>query len=162
MPSRSDLACLSPAEAALLEAILDRLIPSDESGPGAREARVLRYIDRALAGPLADLRDAYAEGLPAIDTYAVAETGTRFVGLAADAQDALLAQIDAGTAAEGPASFFDTVRTHAIQGMFGDPSHGGNEGGAGWELIGFPGPKGTFAAEDQALDAVVAPVRLRS
>ena len=56
-------------------------------------------------------------------------------------------------------SFFDLVRTQAIQGMFSDPHHGGNAGYAGWNLIGFPGAKGTFTAEDQQLDVDVPKVR---
>src|SRR5580692_6043867 len=36
------------AEAATVRAILARLIPTDENGPGAIEARVDRYIDRIL------------------------------------------------------------------------------------------------------------------
>jgi hypothetical protein len=43
--------------------------------------------------------------------------------------------------------------------MFGDPSHGGNAGYAGWDLLGFPGVKVTFTGDDQALDADVPPVR---
>src|SRR5262245_5386525 len=39
---------LTAAEADLLEAIVDRLIPTDALGPGAKEAGVTRYIDRAL------------------------------------------------------------------------------------------------------------------
>src|SRR5262249_40981282 len=38
---------LTAVEADLLEAIVDRLIPSDALGPGAREARAAHYIDRA-------------------------------------------------------------------------------------------------------------------
>jgi hypothetical protein len=33
-----------------LEAFIDRLIPTDELGPGAVEARAQVYIDRVLAG----------------------------------------------------------------------------------------------------------------
>ena len=33
------------------------------------------------------------------------------------------------------------IRTHAIQGMFGDPAHGGNVGFVGWNLVRFPGPR---------------------
>ena len=33
-----------------------RIIPADSSGPGAREAKVWRYIDRALAGALEQFR----------------------------------------------------------------------------------------------------------
>ena len=39
---------LTAEEADLLEAIADQLIPADEHGPGAIEARAVSYIDRAL------------------------------------------------------------------------------------------------------------------
>jgi len=55
--------------------------------------------------------------------------------------------------------FFELVRLHAVQGMFGDPRHGGNAGLAGWDLLGFPGVKVTFTAEEQALDVEVEPIR---
>ncbi len=44
---------LQPAAARILEAIVARLIPSDESGPGALEAGAARYIDGALGDALA-------------------------------------------------------------------------------------------------------------
>ena len=49
---------LTAVEADLLEAIVDRLIPSDSLGPGARDARAAHYIDRALGGALASSRQA--------------------------------------------------------------------------------------------------------
>src|SRR5215470_16444426 len=52
------LETLTAAEADTLEAIVARLIPADESGPGATEARAAHYIDRALAGPLRPSREA--------------------------------------------------------------------------------------------------------
>ncbi|MDB5945097.1 MAG: hypothetical protein JWQ33_123, partial [Ramlibacter sp.] len=41
---------LTAAEAAFIEPAVDRLIPPDELGPGAREAGVPGYIDLQLAG----------------------------------------------------------------------------------------------------------------
>src|SRR5258706_16077800 len=54
------LETLTAAEADILEAIVARLIPSDENGPGAAEARAARYIDRALTGALHSWHEAYA------------------------------------------------------------------------------------------------------
>src|SRR5881227_711017 len=51
-PRREALETLTAAEGETLEAIVARLIPSDENGPGAAEARAAHYIDRALTGPL--------------------------------------------------------------------------------------------------------------
>ena len=36
-------------------------------------------------------------------------------------------------------AFFNTVRTHTMEGMFADPIYGGNKDFAGWRLVGFPG-----------------------
>src|SRR5438477_1311656 len=58
------LETLTAAEADTLEAIAARIIPSDENGPGATEARAAHYIDRALTGPLRPWRNAYGAGQP--------------------------------------------------------------------------------------------------
>src|SRR5262249_6523303 len=67
---RESLEHLTAAEAGILDAVVARLIPSDEYGPGAKEARAVHYIDRALGGALSSSRQAYASGLAALDTYA--------------------------------------------------------------------------------------------
>ena len=40
---------LTASETEILSAMVDRLIPSDKLGPGALDAGVLQYIDRALS-----------------------------------------------------------------------------------------------------------------
>src|SRR6266850_438277 len=42
----------SPPQLRLIEAFVERLIPADENGPGARECGVATYINRSFAGPL--------------------------------------------------------------------------------------------------------------
>jgi gluconate 2-dehydrogenase gamma chain len=49
---------------------------------------------------------------------------------------------------------FEMIRTHAVQGMFGDPAHGGNTNFIGWKLVRFPGPRLVIPAKDQRLDVV--------
>src|ERR1700756_4972114 len=90
MPAGEALETLTAAEADALESIVARLIPTDETGPGATEARAAHYIDRALAGPLASSRAAYALGLAAIDEYAQRSKGALFSNLSAEDQDAVL------------------------------------------------------------------------
>ena len=67
---REPLETLDRGRGDTLEAIVARLIPTDENGPGAAEARAAHYIDRALGGALASSRDAYRAGLAAVDRYA--------------------------------------------------------------------------------------------
>src|SRR5439155_26595391 len=111
------------------EAIVARLIPTDETGPGALEAGAAHYIDRGLGGALRTSRTAYQAGLKALDEYARTSRGKPFAQLAAAEQDAALTEVEAGTAsgfAGGSAAFFALVRTHTIQGTFCDPFYGGN------------------------------------
>src|SRR5260370_31684985 len=49
----------APAEAAIVVAATERIFPTDESGPGAKEAGVMAYIDRQLAGPYGHDRHRY-------------------------------------------------------------------------------------------------------
>src|SRR6185295_20300403 len=81
---------LTSAEADILDAVCARLIPSDENGPGAKEARASRYIDRALAGFLKPSRQAYTTGLADIDRRAMQMRGMPFATLAPADQDAVL------------------------------------------------------------------------
>src|SRR5690348_8553578 len=58
-------AFFTPEEAAEIDAITARIIPSDET-PGAREAGVVFFLDNALSTFAADSQKAYREGLPEI------------------------------------------------------------------------------------------------
>lgn len=143
---------LSAAEAAILAAVCARIIPTDQSGPGAAEARAAEYIDRALGGWLAPSRDAYAAGLAAIDNAARARGAQRFVDLVPAQQDTVLSTLD-----ETP--FFALVRAHTIQGTFCDPAYGGNANFVGWDLIGYPGVRLNVTAADQRMAAPAKPIR---
>ena len=143
---------LTAAEAATLAAVCARIIPTDENGPGAAEARASVYIDRALGGWLAPSREAYTTGLAALDAAANGKSGRRFVELPPAEQDAVL-----GTVEDTP--FFGMVRTHTIQGTFCDPMYGGNAAFVGWDLIGYPGVRLNVTAADQRMGVPVKPVR---
>jgi len=122
---------LSLAEAMEISAIAGQIIPSGDS-PGAREAGVVYFIDRALATFDSDKRALYTKGLEEAERKR-AELFPRSKSIAelhADQQIQLLRAIE-------NTEFFDQVRTHSIMGFFGNPSYGGNRGLAGWKLIGF-------------------------
>ena len=142
------LVSLTPAEAVTLRAIIARIIPADENGPGALEARADRFIDRALGGALKNQRAAYTAGLAAVDARAQSSKGSGFAKLSAADQDAVLTEISAGASGQ----FFNLVRTHTIQGTFSDPFYGGNENFIGWNLIGYPGSRIAVSANLQRMD----------
>jgi gluconate 2-dehydrogenase gamma chain len=151
---------LTAEEMDLLEAICARLIPSDANGPGAREARAAHYIDRALGGFLKDQREAYRSGFAAFDRYCRSSRGDAFTKLSARDQDSVLIDVETGSATGFPGSsaqFFNLVRTHTLQGTFGDPYYGGNANFVGWDLIGYPGIRLNVTAADQAFGVRPAP-----
>src|SRR5260370_39632606 len=86
VPPLTPLVVFTPAEARALSAILERLFPADEGGPGATEIGVLDYLDRALSGPYAELRDPYRLGLFAIDQAGSNRIPTDFAQPSADPQ----------------------------------------------------------------------------
>jgi len=157
---REALETFTAAEAATIEAMVARLIPSDENGPGAREARAAHYIDRALSGALASSLEAYRNGLGAVDSYARASKGAPFAQLSTQDQDAVLSDMENNVAtgfAPTASTFFNLVRAHTIQGTFSDPYYGGNANFVGWDLIGYPGVRLAVAANDQRLDPNLMP-----
>ena len=137
---------LTADEVELLEAIADQLIPPDALGPGAVAAGAVTYIDRALGGALASSRDAYRGGLIAFDRYCQASKGGPFRELSHADQVSVLVEVETGAGdgsgigfEGGSGTFFDMVRTHVLQGTFGDPYYGGNRDFVGWDLIRYPG-----------------------
>jgi gluconate 2-dehydrogenase gamma chain len=153
---------LTVTEAATLEAIVARLIPSDANGPGALEAGAARYIDAALGSALAPQRAAYAAGLAAVDAYARTIASTAFAALPPERQDAVLTDMEQNRAtgfSSAAAALFDLVLGHTLEGTFGDPHYGGNQDYIGWELLGYPGLRLAVTAEQQRMDAALDPVQ---
>jgi len=139
-------------DAATVAAFTERLMPGAPGKPGARDADVLNYIDLALAGAYADLQYFYRRGLASLDAYCRKTYKEPFRGLSAVQQDEVIAALEQGKASDfswpSTAAFFNTVRTHTMEGMFADPIYGGNKDFAGWRLVGFPGGQMEFTAAD--------------
>ncbi len=159
-PRREPIENLTAAEADVLEAICARIIPPDANGPGAREARAAHYIDRALGGALKESKPAYTAGLAAFDAYCRSSRRAPFLELSERDQISVLIDVETGAATGfvgSSAVFFAMVRTHTLQGTFGDPFYGGNANFVGWDLIGYPGVRMNVSAEDQRLGVKLTP-----
>jgi len=144
------LAFFSPGEAAEIEAMAAQIVPTDDS-PGAREAGVIYFIDRALTTFERQQRSVYKEGLSFLQsrTQEIFPGSTQFSKLNSDQQIQLLTAIER-------TDFFETVRVHTIMGFLADPSYGGNRDEIGWKLIGFEQrpsfepPFGYYDAKEQS------------
>jgi gluconate 2-dehydrogenase gamma chain len=156
-------------EAAAVEAIVDRLIPSDDSGLGGKDAGCAVFIDRQLAGSFGDsrrlyMRPPFANGTPsqgpqsavvpkeryrtslaALNDYCKATfAGKGFAVLGTAQQDQVLSGLEKDEIKLSDGSgkeFFEAILQSAMEGFFADPIYGGNRDMVGWKLIGFPGAR---------------------
>jgi gluconate 2-dehydrogenase gamma chain len=160
-------------EAKVVDAIVDRLIPTDELGLGAKDAGVTVFIDRQLTGPYGGHdwlymqgpfsstalpsqglqspltpRQQYRLGLAALASYCTATFGGRgFAQVSPDEQDKLLTGMEKGEVklpGFDSKMLFSAIYTNTIEGYFADPIYGGNRDMAGWKLVGFPGVRYDF------------------
>ena len=158
------------AEAAIVDAFVDRLIPTDELGAGAKDAGVTTFIDRQLTGPYGGHdwlymqgpfsdkplpsqglqsplvpRQQYRLGLAALEAYCNKTYGGRgFVQLNEDEQVKLIGAMEKGEVQFEKFSsrmLFAAIYANTVEGYFADPIYGGNRDMVGWKLVGFPGTR---------------------
>lgn len=155
------------AEAETVEAVCERIFPSGDGKPGARDIRVITFIDRTTAEEDDALRRCYRDGVKALDNLCGELYGQDFVGLSPDQQDSVLERIDV-SAEEGHtrtndqlSTFFALVWEHTIQGLFCDPGYGGNHDALGWKLVGFPGAQWGYDAAQMkpGFDSTTIPIK---
>ena len=128
---RIGFAFFTPEQGVEVEAMAAQIIPTDET-PGAREARVVQFIDRALVTFEKDRQPDYTQGLAELE----AQTKRRFPSAARFSMLTFDQQIELLTSIE-QTPFFNLVRRHTITGFFASPVHGGNYDKIGWELLGY-------------------------
>jgi gluconate 2-dehydrogenase gamma chain len=119
---------LTPKQAADLEAATSQIVPSDDT-PGAREAHVVFFIDKALATWQKDQRPDFEKGLAELSKRA---GNTPFASLPADRQVAIIASLE-----KDKNPFFFVLRGATIVAMFANPEYGGNFNKSGWKMLGF-------------------------
>lgn len=122
---------LTSTEAETVVALSSRIIPSVDKRPGAREAGVVYFVDKALATFNANQKTMYAEGLQDVSRRASERfKGASFSKLTPAQQDDIIRAIE-------KTPFFQAIRFDTIVGTFALPSWGGNRDYAGWHMIGL-------------------------
>lgn len=109
---------LTQAQAQVLEVVVELIIPTTDT-PGAREARVARFIDRAMGNfydpvQVMTMRD----GLDRMQADAQAAYGAAFISLGAGRQTELLTRYDAEAARLPLSHFFALIRQATTVGFF--------------------------------------------
>lgn len=155
------LETLTAIESATLDAFASRILPSNELGPGAHEARAVHYIDRALTGALAASREQYSVGLAALESFSVQTKGDSFHLLSESEQDDIIEAMTQNATGYPALStgFFNLVRNHTIDGTFSDPYYGGNRDFVGWDMIGYPGVRIMSTPQEISMGRNLAPSR---
>jgi gluconate 2-dehydrogenase gamma chain len=127
-----------------LEAATARILPASADFAGARDARVMTFIDRQLAiEPFVRLVPGMVALARALDQQGIGRGKRAFAELDSASQDQVL---DALSRGELPAKgmpqreLFRLLHGLTIEGFLADPIHGGNHGGAGWKAIDFAEP----------------------
>jgi gluconate 2-dehydrogenase gamma chain len=117
--------------AAEIAAITAQILPSGD-GPGATEAGVIYFIDRALKTFDIDKQEMYRNGLRDIENVRkkMFPNAESIASLSNGQQIELVRSIE-------KSDFFEVIRTHTLLGFLGNPSYGGNRGKVGWKYIGF-------------------------
>jgi gluconate 2-dehydrogenase gamma chain len=133
-------------EARTVDAICERIIPADRD-PGATEARVVHYIDIQLTGHFRKYQAAYRQGIARVDATSRKSFGKPFVELPSEGRVEVLTGME-----DNGDEFFDLILTHARQGFYGDPRHGGNHNMVSWKMVGLPFPpvRGRAHYDDQS------------
>lgn len=133
-------------EATVVAALAEQIIPADRDA-GARDANVVNYIDRQLAGVFEEHQETYRRGIAGIQQTSNIMFRGDFESLEWQQQTEVLKALESG-AAEGSIwatssaqSFFGLVRNHTMQGFYGSPRHGGNRGFVSFRMIGMDYPR---------------------
>jgi len=136
---------LRPDEARTVQAICEQLIPEDQDA-GATRAGVVNFIDRQLAGFYREYQTAYRRGIAGTDESSRALFQAGFADLNAQQQTAVLTAMERGRAPgeiwkqTSSKAFFELILSHAMQGFYGSPRHGGNQDAVSWKMLGVPVP----------------------
>ena len=83
-------------------------------------------------------------GIRRMMSYATEEYDDDFVNLDGEQQDEILKAFEADEVEiEGMRSsaFFSLLRSTTIEGVYSDPTYGGNRNMEGWKMIQYPGPR---------------------
>jgi len=89
--ARSAVRFFTPVQYSLVDELSETIIPADSHSPGAKAAKVVDFIERALREtPDDDLRRTWKEGLPLIDSMSSHFNGKPFVDASPEERIAVL------------------------------------------------------------------------
>jgi hypothetical protein len=133
--SGSSAGCFTPSRKRTLQAVVTRILPGTD-GPGAEKTHVAASIELAMRHPaLRGLRPGIERMLDQLDAQAAGRYGAAFSCCRSSEQDDVLRTLEQDAA--GGRFLFRLLIGFTLEGLLGDPIHGGNRDFLGWNAIGL-------------------------
>ncbi|TRX55120.1 gluconate 2-dehydrogenase subunit 3 family protein [Thalassomonas sp. M1454] len=126
-----------------LDAVLQHLLPSSKTGPGAKEIQAIHYLYNVVKSQPVEQaeKEFISKGVGWLNGYTQGKEQADFVELSTEKKEASLRAISKSRAGE---NWISTLLTYIFEAMLSPPSYGGNPDGIGWKWLnhqaGFPLP----------------------
>lgn len=139
-PEKSSWRFFTEAEALLMDAIAEQIIPTDK-WLGGKDAGVTNFIDKQLTGPYTRFQEIYRKGLALIRQTCEKDDQKLFEELSWDEQFLFLKKMEAGKMEWNDCEtgfdrqFFGLIKKHSLQGYYGSPRHGGNKNYISYQML---------------------------
>lgn len=160
----------------------ERILPEDDSGPGAILLGVPYFIDKQLAGSWGKNDDGYMmgpfkegeptqgvqsplnrgeifiQGLRKINQVSQKEFDNTFGEIEEDQQIEILTMFENGDVElkdVDSTTFFDLLKQGTLEGAYSDPLYGGNRNMDGWRMKEYPGPQSSYINQIEKEDFVL-------
>lgn len=120
-----------------LDAVFEHLFPAVDGAPGAREIRVIAYIQTMQNAPDADPDDMdfIRKGVGWLNDLAQSEYQQPFAALDENNREKILRKIETSAAGE---RWLSILLTNLLEALMSDPVYGSNPGDIGWEWLQHP------------------------
>ena len=124
----------------ILVAVADQLMPTDELGPGVKEAGIEGYLEQTLADPrMKAIKSLVTRGAVFLGRASRKEHGKPFWELDAKQREAFIgrfARNEVRPTGFTPQAFVRVMLALTLECFLGDPRHGGNKNQIGWKFVG--------------------------
>lgn len=162
----------TPEQFRVTEAIVERIFPKDDNGPGAKDLGAAYYIDHQLAGDWGfnareymqppfyngekgqgyqgrlKRREIFDIGLREIQNHSQSVFKKDFTELKGTEKDQILKDFEenkVNLTTISPSGFFQMLRSATLEGVYSDPLYGGNKNMEGWKMRHYPGAQMAYA-----------------
>ncbi len=126
-----------------LDTVLNHLLPSSSTGPGAKELRASLYLYHVVNEQTVDEEEKafILKGVGWLNGYSESQLSKKFTTLTFEEKEATLRGISGSQAGN---NWLNTLINYLYEAMLSPPSYGGNPDGIGWQWLehqaGFPLP----------------------